>query len=666
MSKRNRPARIDPINLPRRLREGLTEAGELLDNNKPLEAKTILHELVKDFPRQEDALGLFANACLDTKDQQGYLQALLKLYSLRPNSTEYNIALAGGYLASGYIVLALQTFERFLNRWPGHPKADDAREAIKMIRGGLENILGELHMEEKEALAFSAKHEELRICLEVTGQHQRGKTLANELLRIKPDFAPARNNLSQIYWLEGETEKAIETCREVLTYEPDNIHALSNIVRLLYLAGRKDETPAYVAKLKESKAEAAERWKKIAEVLSFIGDDQGILELKAQAQKEARPEELDEYFHHFVAVSELIVGQEKEARADWKQALKLRPGFRLAQENLENLKPPKHEQNGPWAHTMKEMISEKTIRELTTVVERAANSRKENTFQPTVRRFLDAHPEILQIAPLILERGEPVAKELIINVADMSGHPEFLALLKEFAFGQRGSDKMRLDASQILTKHNAAPNGMIKMWLDGEWKQMLLLGFEITPEPTFDVPLKPRVSDLMMQGIYALREEDGARAEEHMRKALAIQPEVPGLLNNLALALFLQGKKEESESILDHLIQDFPDYFFGQMSLARKSIQEKNYEKAKTILNHWMETKKKYHVTEFSMLCKTEIDLLIADDKLEGAFSWLDMWKRVDSDDPDFEVYKSRCDLLQKTKNIFNLPFRSKGLKKKE
>ena len=659
MSKRNRPTRIDPINLPRRLREGLTEAGELLEDKKPVQAKTILEELVKHFPRQEDALGLFANACLDTKDQRGYLQTLLKLYSLHPNNPEYNFGLAGGYLSNGYIVLAMQTFECLLERWPGHPKADDARKAIELIREGLDNVLGELRMEEKEALAFSAKHDELRICLD-TGQFQRGKSLAKELLRVKPDFAPARNNLSQIYWLEGDNEKAIASCREVLALEPDNIHALSNIIRLLYLTGRKDESPAYMARLKESKAEAADRWKKIAEALSFIGDDQGMLELKAQAQKEARPGELDEYYHHFMAVSEMILGQEKEARDDWKYALKLQPGFPIAKENLDDLKLAKHKQNGPWAHTMGEMVSEKTIRELTVVVQRA--SKNNNAFRSTVQRFLSAHPEILQLAPLILERGEPIAKELILNVADMSAHPEFLALLKKFAFGQSGSDKMRLGASQILSKHNAAPNGLVEMWLDGEWKQMLLLGFEITPEPMLDVPLKPRVLDLMIKGIHALHEEDGVMAEQYYRKALDIQPEIPNLLNNLAMALAIQGKKKESDSILDHIIQDFPDYFFGQMSLARKSIQAKDYEKANSILTHWMQTKKKYHVTEYNMLCKTEIDLLIAEEKIEGALSWLDMWERTEPDDPDFGFYKSRLGLLRKTRNLFK-PFRSKGQK---
>jgi len=269
---------------------------------------------------------------------------------------------------------------------------------------------------------------------------------------------------------------------------------------------------------------------------------------------------------------------------------------------------------------------------------------------------------IVHFVPIALRNGDAPARETALDLADLSEYPALLNDLKDFAQSQEGTDDLRLKALQILSKYGIFQSGQkVDMWIKGKWTPILALNFEITPEPMLD-KIKPGALELMSQAIEALHVKDGARAEEHLRKALAIQPEFPGLLNNLALALLLQGKKEESESILDHLIQDFPDYFFGQMSLAQKSIQEKDYEKASAILNHWMETKKKYHVTEYSMLCKTEIDLLLAEEKIEGALSWLDMWERTKPDDPDFKFYKSHLGLLQKTRNLFN-PFRSKGQK---
>ncbi len=64
MSKNFSP-RFDPINLPRRLREGLQEADSLLERGKPQQALELLSELDTSFPRQLDVLGLMANANLD-------------------------------------------------------------------------------------------------------------------------------------------------------------------------------------------------------------------------------------------------------------------------------------------------------------------------------------------------------------------------------------------------------------------------------------------------------------------------------------------------------------------------------------------------------------------------------------------------------------------------
>lgn len=67
---------MDPINLPRRLRQGLEEADDLLAQGKPLEALEQLQELDKKFFLQPDILGFLANAYLDLQDQQGYLRSM--------------------------------------------------------------------------------------------------------------------------------------------------------------------------------------------------------------------------------------------------------------------------------------------------------------------------------------------------------------------------------------------------------------------------------------------------------------------------------------------------------------------------------------------------------------------------------------------------------------
>ncbi len=626
----------------------MDEASEWLDKGKPAQALEILEELDERYPNQVYVLEMMADACYDLKDDRGYLKAVRGLHRLTPNRPEIKLGTAGAYLASGYLALALEAFRGFLKRWPQHEHADEARKAVRKLEEGLPKILADAGLDFEADFDFAVQHEEVQVCLN-SGDFERGKALIEKLQRQKPHFVPPLNNLSQIYWLEGDLRRAIETCQRVLTIEPNNIHALANIVRYLYLSGRKEEAPPYVERLKTSTAKASERWTKIAETLAFIGDDRDLLELAARAEQEANPLELDELFHHFVAVSKCMLGDEKGARADWQRALKLHPGFSLAHENLADLKKPAHERNGPWAFPLPQMLPQATIREMTRVIERTARNREEDSFQLAVHRFLDLHPELLQLSSLFLERGDSQAKELVIHIAEMSAHPGFLDLLKGFAFGQKGSDEMRLKAAQVLAKHKAAPRGQVQMWIQGQWQPILLLGFEITPEPIVDqYPLQPKALEWMGKAIRALREEKGAEAEEHLRKALAIQPEHPALLNNLALALSMQEKREEAEALINHIIEAFPDYFFGQMAAARKAVAAKDYEKARSILNHWMETKDIFHVTEFNMLCKTQIDLLLAEKDTDGALSWMEMWEQTEpEDDPDFEMYRRRLDMAQ-------------------
>lgn len=658
--------RIDSINLPRRLREGLAEADELLEKGKADQALQILQELDKRYPNQVYVLEMLSDACIDLEDNRGYLRAIRRLHRLTPNRSQVKLTLANAYLVNTFPALALITFREFLRRWPQHEHADEARKTVEKLEEALPNLLKDAGLSFETDLDFACQHEEAQVCLH-TGEFGRAKSLIEEMQRQKPNFTASLNNLGQIYWLEGDLPRAIEVSRRTLAIEADNIHALANLIRYLYLAGQKEEAAPLVERLKASTAEAAERWTKIAEALAFIGDDQGVLELAAQAEKEANPLELDERFHHLVAASECLLGKEKQARARWQRALKINPHFEPAQENLDDLKKPAHERNGPWAFSIQQMLPQNIIHETMRIIERAVKSKDKKSLQTAVCRFVDNHPELLQMVPLLLERGDATAKDYVINLADTSAHPELLALLKEYAFGQQGSDRLRMKAAQTLSQHQATPTGTVKMWLKGEWREILLLGFEITSEPLLDEnPLNRKAIDLMEKAIHALRHEDGAAAEQHLRKALALHPEHPSLLNNLALALFMQDKDEEAKAILQHVMNDFPDYFFGQMALARKSIQAGEVDQAHSILNHWMEAKKKYHITEFSMLCKTQIDLFLAEENIAGARSWMEMWESIEpEDDPDYEQYRTRLelsDLLSKFKEKNKKPKTKKGV----
>jgi tetratricopeptide (TPR) repeat protein len=659
MSKNFSP-RFDPINLPRRLREGLQKADDLLEQGESQQALEILSELNTSFPRQPDVLGLMANANLDMNNQHGYLQAIHELHELTPNRAEVKLGLAGAYLSNGYPALALQTFHQFLKRWSHDERAADVQKTIPQLEDALRELLQDLGDSLETGFEFACQHEEIRLLMEL-GNYTHCRQLAKKLLQLRPGFVPILNNLSQVDWLEGDLPGAIETSRKVLEIDPQNVHALSNLTRYLFMQGKKEEAWEFAKRLKDSSADAAERWVKVGEALSFIGDDDGLLSLFDQAKNTNELDQWNENLWHWCAAAEYRKGNISAARKNWQASLKRAPYFSLAGKNLDELKKPQHERACPLVFPLEMWITRKILESLISATKRAANQKNDAVFRAKVAEDIERHPELIHFVPAALASGDEHCKEFAINLADMSAHPAILDSLKEFSLGQNGSDALRMEAAQMLTKHGIFKSGeTIDLWIEGESRPLMMLGFQISYDAQDRPQLKPAAQRLMEQAIYALRNEDSAKAEIHLRKALEIQQDEPGLFNNLAVALSMQGKHDESRTIADEIPKRFPDYFFGQVVAVRKAIQAHDLKTAQSVLDKMMQ-KQELHVTEFGALCACQIDYMIESDKPEGAVSWFEMWEQGYPDDPSLKNYEHKVamiDVFAKLKNGFPKPRR--------
>jgi tetratricopeptide (TPR) repeat protein len=666
MSKKKQPKRITPINLPRRLREGLEEADSLISEGKPREALEQLRELDGKFPHQPDVLGLMANAYLDTGDQHGYLLSIYKLHGVTPNKAEIKAGLAGAYLFNGHLALALQTFRQFVQRWPNDERAGDARKTIAHLEGGLADMLGNLGLSGQDGFDFACRHEEMRLHMEL-GNYNRCRQLSKTLLEERPHFTPLLNNLSLMEWLEGRLPEAIEFCQKVLDLEPENVHALANLTRFLFMQGRKDEVYIYAQRLKLSQAAGIDIWIKKAEALSFIGDDDGVLALIEQAKLVKEQKELNGLFWHWCAVAAYRNGNTTKARSYWRKSVQDPQSVELAQTNLDELAKPVYERTCPQAFGIETWLSRKTIEAMSLAVERAAKYENDQAFRERINLFMDTHPELIHFVPQALTAGDSQSREFALELADMSAHPQILSKLKEFMLGQQGPDDLRIKASQMLTKHALCKSGeMVDIWLKGQRTPLMMMGLEISYDPLEKPNLKPVAQRLMEQAIHALGDKDGEKAETDLRKALSIQGEEPSLLNNLALALSMQGKLEEADAIANEIPIRFPDYFFGQVIAIRRALQARQLEKARNMLDRLMQ-RTELHVTEFSGLCGCQIDFLIADGKPEGALSWFEIWKQGYPEDPNLERYEHTMAMIEALKKLKEgFPKQSRKVKKLE
>lgn len=615
--------------------ERTREAYELLEKGQPARAVEILLELDQVYPNRSEVIGGLVNAFYDLQDMLHYEHAVRRMSKMEPHNADAKYGLAGAHLVNSRPALALRTFKDALRRWPNHPKANDARRMLPDLEQSLREQAASLPVAEAQALDLVLQHDELRYYLD-HAEFRLGRQAAEKLLQKFPWFIPALNNLSQIYAAEGDIHQAVQVSLRVLETEPENLHALSNLTRLHFLSGRPEEAAQWAQRLKNCREPATERWTKIAEALAFLEDDAGVLTLYNQARDagELEPPATDEVFYHLLAAAAAFQGKEKQARQYWQKALQINPNFSWAAENLEDLERPEDERSGAWAFPFENWLLAALAGDLASQLGKVKRAANQSDVQQQLSRFLNQqHPRVVFLAPHLVKRGDARSRDFVMRTAAVTAHPTLVEVAKEFIFGKRGTFEERFKAAQILAEAQLLPPGPAKIWSGGQYSEIILMSIEISPEAE-PSKLPPRAQLLGEKAFDALNARDGRRAQDLLEQALAIAPDDPSLMNNLAMAFELQDQDEKAHQMVRDIHARFPQYFFGVIGVAGLETRAGNTERAHELLDSLMSLKK-MHPSEFTALCRAQINLSLAEDNPDAALSWLEMWEKVNPGHPE-------------------------------
>jgi len=319
--------------------------------------------------------------------------------------------------------------------------------------------------------------------------------------------------------------------------------------------------------------------------------------------------------------------------------LKLWHTLEAAKDNLADAAKPRGERHGPWPFSLNHWLDSNSAIRLAKLLDDALVHKNDEAVTNAAKRFAAEHPAMATLVPALLDRGDEVGRMLAQRFALVLGTPEMHDALRSFCQSQRGPDEVRLDTAQRLNQADALPTETVRLWIKGQWREIEMLGFKVTYEPT-PINRSPLGQKLAYAALQALEKDECIEAERLLKQCLELEGDAPDLLNNLAESYSGQGREDEAQALRLSVHERWPDYFFGRIAMANLATMGGDVERAEAYLGP-LRRKKKLHITEFVGLAIAHIQMHLASRHLEGAQSWLDLWRKIDPEDPQLAVLQS-------------------------
>lgn len=616
-----RPSRSHPT-APADLAVELSRVAALMRKGRADDAAEKLQELDTRYPDRVDVLselvGAF-QAAGAVEEARAVADRLVRLHPRDPLALQLQI---GADLAAEAPATAITHARAFLAAHPHDPWAPSAARMADELDALLRDAAAAYHIAPADAhAAFDLQEQAMKHLME--GRLPAARRAVATLRRRAPHMVTAVINLALLEWEESQRVPAMNTLRQALAVEPDSHHARSLLVRFLFLSGDVEAAAAEGAWLRGRTLEGDDHLD-CAIAFSWLGDDAAVLDCldgalaAARKHLEGPPPAL---LLHLGAVAAVRSGNERRARQLWRTAQRSSDPPAVIYTNLDDQQLPVVERHGPWAFEMEEWLGDAFV----TTVERFLQRGDERSFRRTLRNTAKTHPGLARLVPAILDRASPILTDTILQMVGdgtvpvMTGTAEAVVA---FTLGQRGSDALRLRASQVAMRHGWLPNGEHRMWRGGRWETMLLMGCEIHDEPLIDHP--SRIARAMEHAIAALRSGDLATAETLLQAALLVRPDAPDVRHNLAKLRELQGRYDETIAISRDIHARLPDYLFARVSLASDALKHGRLDEARALIDPLM-LRSRLHFSELRALVDIQVQIALAEGNAGKAKRWREL-----------------------------------------
>lgn len=445
-------------------------------------------------------------------------------------------------------------------------------------------------------------------------------------MELLPRWPAPRNNLALALSMTGAAEEARTLTREVLEIDPDNLHGLGAMVSSLVIAGDQEAARPYWERLRRVAPCDAEDIDKVAEAAASMEDDAEVyrllrplytVDLGASDLSPARAQTLV-----LLAAAAANLGRREEALQGWAR-LAREPVYRhwaeTCREALQAGRP------GPgWAERYPYFSPLHLVREgMTDELARLVGS--EGDIPPEQLRAQGAdlarrYPQLVPFAEAILWIEENPA--IGVPMLRALGTPRAVAALRRYATSQVGPDEGRKEAMMSLGQLGAlTPGEPVRVWLDGEWREVQLQGSWVGPR---EWPYAPELHALMERAVQLSQQKRYREAERVYRQLIAAEPRLKEAYANLAVVSACQGKMAQARALMEQALEIDPLYVFPRGNLALRTLEEGDIVGARQWIAP-LAARAEFHPQEAAFYYYVQARILVEEKRFDEARSFLEV-----------------------------------------
>ncbi|GJM80668.1 hypothetical protein HMSSN139_31640 [Paenibacillus sp. HMSSN-139] len=266
------------------------------------------------------------------------------LTEIDPSMTECYFYMANNYANMDQFEAAEEALIHYLEQDEHGQFLSEAEEMIDLLQYELDRPTQLKSIKSRHGVY---EHDQARALLE-EGKFAQAVKMLEELVRNRPDFLAARNNLALGYYYLGLFRKAMDTVGEVLAQDPGNLHGLCNLAIFYQHEGNDEALEELAGRLENIVPFHQEHVFKLATTMGILGRHEAAF---GHFKRLLRSEEtaLDASLYHYAAVAAYHTGRHSEAEQLWSTGKRLDPGSSVPDYYLNCLaKEREHPEAGPF------------------------------------------------------------------------------------------------------------------------------------------------------------------------------------------------------------------------------------------------------------------------------------------------------------------------------